>query len=63
MQALLKGNEYVGIISMSLAGKLLHVEIFNHVLNAFPKVEIDLPLSVYYTKITYKDIYNRKITY
>ena len=63
MQALLKGTEYVGIISMSLAGKLLHVEIFNHVLNAFPKVEIDLPLSVYYTKITYKDIYNRKITY
>ena len=63
MQALLKGNEYVGIISMSLAGKFLHVEIFNHVLNAFPKVEIDLPLSVYYTKITYKDIYNRKIKY
>lgn len=52
MQALLKGNDYVGIISMSLAGKFLYVEIFNHVLSAFPKVEIDLPLSVYYTKIT-----------
>lgn len=60
----LKGNDYVGIISMSLAGKFLHVEIFNqYVLNAFPKVKIDLPLFVYYTKITYKDIYDRKITY
>lgn len=49
---------------MSLAGKFLRVEIFSqYVLNAFPKVKIDLPLFVYYTKITYKDIYDRKITY